>query len=564
MARLFYGGSGADVIARRVSELDDTLLLTLDVTYDVYTARTGGSLVTDLQDAAGGAITEVTPDENGVRFKGPSGSTAGLWLQNQADPTEPRWLVTASQDLAPTVEALQEMLLPKNDLSAIGIYLPEAYGAVGGEVTDDTTAVQAAVTASLGGAAGANPSPRRTAIGRVYLSKFYRVTAPIVVKSSFGFHLEGSNVIAAGLVADGITGNVLDLNGSKDGYYEHFSIRAVGAYSASFTSRALIALNWDNTTAASSSTNNKFNDIRLYDAKFLYGFDIGGTSSNLDVSQTKLSHIFVSGDRSNLSDAGTTVHQRAFSIGSGVAGNILNVWGEDVTFQYCRYGVYVDAVNNVCIRDTSSAYCNYSFYKKGTGTLTIDTGRHEESRHLLGSLGGSSTASSAKISNTYWSPNTQAGIDDNHVIEWNYGGSLIIENFHNQYDGVQEIFVSSAAGTQRRINVTINGFTHTRASSTLMVVSGTTKAVVDIRSYLQIDGSGAIVAHEGPVVKTYNLNDFPDLELTQFVEFDEMGADPAAPGANKGRLFVKDNGGGKSQIVARFPSGAVQVIATEP
>lgn len=41
-------------------------------------------------------------------------------------------------------------------------------------------------------------------------------------------------------------------------------------------------------------------------------------------------------------------------------------------------------------------------------------------------------------------------------------------------------------------------------------------------------------------------------------------ADPAAPAANVGRLYARDDGGGKTQIVARFPTGAVQVIATEP
>lgn len=46
-------------------------------------------------------------------------------------------------------------------------------------------------------------------------------------------------------------------------------------------------------------------------------------------------------------------------------------------------------------------------------------------------------------------------------------------------------------------------------------------------------------------------------------EFTEH-ADYAAPGANKGRVYARDNGAGKTQLVARFPSGAVQVIATEP
>jgi hypothetical protein len=41
-------------------------------------------------------------------------------------------------------------------------------------------------------------------------------------------------------------------------------------------------------------------------------------------------------------------------------------------------------------------------------------------------------------------------------------------------------------------------------------------------------------------------------------------ADPGASAANTARLYVRDNGAGKTQIVVVFPSGAVQVIATEP
>lgn len=41
-------------------------------------------------------------------------------------------------------------------------------------------------------------------------------------------------------------------------------------------------------------------------------------------------------------------------------------------------------------------------------------------------------------------------------------------------------------------------------------------------------------------------------------------SDPAAPAANNTRLYCRDNGSGKTQIVAVFPTGVVQVIATEP
>lgn len=48
-----------------------------------------------------------------------------------------------------------------------------------------------------------------------------------------------------------------------------------------------------------------------------------------------------------------------------------------------------------------------------------------------------------------------------------------------------------------------------------------------------------------------------------YIEGTEI-SDPAAPAANKGRLYFRDNGAGKTQLVVRFPTGAVQVIATEP
>lgn len=50
---------------------------------------------------------------------------------------------------------------------------------------------------------------------------------------------------------------------------------------------------------------------------------------------------------------------------------------------------------------------------------------------------------------------------------------------------------------------------------------------------------------------------------TKFVELDEITA-PANPAANKSRLYTRDNGSGKTQLVVQFPTGVVQVLATEP
>jgi hypothetical protein len=51
--------------------------------------------------------------------------------------------------------------------------------------------------------------------------------------------------------------------------------------------------------------------------------------------------------------------------------------------------------------------------------------------------------------------------------------------------------------------------------------------------------------------------------VSKFQEMPEIST-PSAPAANKARLFVRDNGSGKTQFCVRFPTGAVQVIKTEP
>ena len=48
-----------------------------------------------------------------------------------------------------------------------------------------------------------------------------------------------------------------------------------------------------------------------------------------------------------------------------------------------------------------------------------------------------------------------------------------------------------------------------------------------------------------------------------FYEMTEV-AIPAAPLSNRARLFVRDNGSGKTQLCVRFHTGSVRIISTEP
>ena len=62
----------------------------------------------------------------------------------------------------------------------------------------------------------------------------------------------------------------------------------------------------------------------------------------------------------------------------------------------------------------------------------------------------------------------------------------------------------------------------------------------------------------------YTVNATALISTTQYWEASELSADPAAPATNKARAYFRDNGSGKTQFVIRFPTGAIQVIATEP
>jgi hypothetical protein len=57
---------------------------------------------------------------------------------------------------------------------------------------------------------------------------------------------------------------------------------------------------------------------------------------------------------------------------------------------------------------------------------------------------------------------------------------------------------------------------------------------------------------------------FPDKFECNYIEVKEQSADITAPATNKAVIYAKDSGGGKTLVVVRFATGAVQTVATEP
>jgi hypothetical protein len=60
----------------------------------------------------------------------------------------------------------------------------------------------------------------------------------------------------------------------------------------------------------------------------------------------------------------------------------------------------------------------------------------------------------------------------------------------------------------------------------------------------------------------YGVYSAGKIYTTQFYELSEI-ATPATPVANRARLFLKDNGLGKTQVCVKFANGTVKVLATE-
>lgn len=96
MTRILFGGTGGDIAAQISSDGDYEPAAAS--TFNAYPSFTGGVRITDLLTLAGDVATVVAPvvlADGSVRvmFYGPDAYVGPIWLQDNADPTEPRWLV---------------------------------------------------------------------------------------------------------------------------------------------------------------------------------------------------------------------------------------------------------------------------------------------------------------------------------------------------------------------------------------------------------------------------------------------------------------------------------------
>ena len=153
--------------------------------------------------------------------------------------------------------------------------------------------------------------------------------------------------------------------------------------------------------------------------------------------------------------------------------------------------------------------------------------------------------------------------------------------------------IRTAFRTQHRDDGTHGAVTATSLAATRVAIGGSrAAAALAVARGTGVDGTAVFAGttnashfNYGPAESTYirggrvtsnihigDLNNSGTVYIAEnggvvsiggIIQFAEM-TEPDAPAANGARLYVKDNGSGKTQLCVRFATGAVQVIATEP
>lgn len=87
------------------------------------------------------------------------------------------------------------------------------------------------------------------------------------------------------------------------------------------------------------------------------------------------------------------------------------------------------------------------------------------------------------------------------------------------------------------------------------------------KKHLRLDANGVLqIVNDAHSAVILEVDDAGNIKMPagSYIKGKEVAADPVNTAANEGVIFLRDNGAGKSQWAARFPTGAVVPIVTEP
>lgn len=144
--------------------------------------------------------------------------------------------------------------------------------------------------------------------------------------------------------------------------------------------------------------------------------------------------------------------------------------------------------------------------------------------------------------------------------------SLALAGAFQPFSDVACTFTAGCGGVMPS-SITMAGFTLFGSAAaggdlTLESTSHGTKGTIFLGAVLTIDDTlGTLITTGAATVGSLVVTAGATIGTTALMT---EGAEPAAPAANKALIFAQDNGGGKTQLCVRFPTGVSQCFATEP
>jgi hypothetical protein len=434
------------------------------------------------------------------------------------------------------------------------------YGADPTGVTSSVAAFAAAVAACI-----PNTSPvttARYAKRALYIPGGYymtNTTALLSLTSVIGLRVLTDGPYATIFRADASMESIVDLNGIAHCHFDGFTCQSKSnGNDASVVVQKPFKMYWDNTTAARSTTDNRFEAIIVSDCRFVRGTQIGLDGSGLQCDSTQIDRCVVVGqagfgygDVANTTStllncvvtamaighelygygiqAGTTIAnivgstitmslpataslthsfifstapglwQRGIGVGSGVAGNN---YGHHITMAQggnVRYGLYVANTSGVIEQwDGLTNQTDFFFAGVGDGSFAIKSGRGEGSQRMMDTTGASSLSNNIEISDMIWFGNRQHG--DRGWVKYFSGGSISLNRVKCYgLDATQPItpavVITPNAVPRQMTHLTLDGCSIQAPLATLLNQTDTLRANVNVRGYSEISSGLTPVKH---------------------------------------------------------------------
>lgn len=186
---------------------------------------------------------------------------------------------------------------------------------------------------------------------------------------------------------------------------------------------------------------------------------------------------------------------------------------------------------------------------KGTNTFVSDPANNR-TYNPAGFVVGNASASSVNINAVPFTVVSPTGLSTDAFTVNNSAGSYLFK-------------VNSAGAGEFLGNLT----THGRSQFKNDVTGNSNVVTVDITGTPAATGLD-IKAAASQTADLMRVQNSSSVDLIRVLPSGALvlreQTDPAAPATDYGTLYTRDNGAGKTQLVVRFPTGAIQVIATEP